>query len=258
MNTWLLYQTLSCRIHARSGLLPAGRRLRVPRSAPGRAGAVPRAARADARAPAALRRPAVRRGRRAALVARAVGARAAVALFGRSAVAALRGRDLRAAHRRGRGARRAVPFLDWCAAAGRRPRVLRPAADRPRDRHALRTLRAGHRQSEHGRRARTAALRLGRLERRDEPRRGAGPRREHVARLLPLRRPAATSPSSATNGSRPGWRPAIAARRRGWRPASRRPGTASGSGAATTTTARRSDPPHNDECRIDRSPSRGR
>ncbi len=58
-------------------LLPARRRVRLPRSAPGRAGVVHGAARPDPRPPVALRRPAVRRGRRPALVARAVGARAA-------------------------------------------------------------------------------------------------------------------------------------------------------------------------------------
>ncbi len=37
VNRWLLYQTLSCRIWARSGPSSAGRRVRVPRPAPGRA-----------------------------------------------------------------------------------------------------------------------------------------------------------------------------------------------------------------------------
>ncbi len=52
-------------------LLPAGRRVRLPRSAAGRDGAAAGAARPRARAPPARRRPAVRRGRRPALVARA-------------------------------------------------------------------------------------------------------------------------------------------------------------------------------------------
>ena len=69
-------------------LLPAGRRVRLPRSAAGRDGAVARAARPRARAPAARRRPAVRRRRRAALVARAERPRTAHPLLRRPALAA--------------------------------------------------------------------------------------------------------------------------------------------------------------------------
>src|SRR5690606_8024858 len=53
------------------GLLPGERRLRLPRPAPGRHGAVLRRTRRDAPPPAARRLPAVPRRRRAALVAAA-------------------------------------------------------------------------------------------------------------------------------------------------------------------------------------------
>ena len=58
-----------------------------------------------------------------------------------------------------------------------------------RGRHAVRTLRAGDRQGPHHRRARPAAHRQRRLERRHEPRRAGRPRRKHVAGLLPSQRP---------------------------------------------------------------------
>ena len=102
---------------AATGLLPAGRRLRLPRSAPGRAGALSRPARRDARASAAGGRPAVRRRRRAALVARAVGPRPALALLGRSAVAALCGRaSTCGTPATTRCCDERVPFLDGAAA----------------------------------------------------------------------------------------------------------------------------------------------
>ena len=66
----------------------ARRRVRLPRSAAGRAGAAVRAAGSVPRAPAAGRLAAVRRGRRAALVASAERPRNANALLRRSAVAA--------------------------------------------------------------------------------------------------------------------------------------------------------------------------
>ncbi len=71
-------------------ILPARRRLRLPRPAAGRDGARARAPRSLPRAPAALRRPAVRRGRRPALVARAHRPRRAHPVLRRPAVAALR------------------------------------------------------------------------------------------------------------------------------------------------------------------------
>ena len=86
--------------------LSARRRIRLPRSAAGRAGAAPRAPGSVPRAPAAGGVPAVRGGRRPALVASADRARDTHALLGRSALAAVRRCRVRRAHRRRLGARR--------------------------------------------------------------------------------------------------------------------------------------------------------
>ena len=56
MNRWLIYQSLTCRIWSARRLLPARRRLRVPRSAAGRAVAAACRAAARARAHPARRR----------------------------------------------------------------------------------------------------------------------------------------------------------------------------------------------------------
>ena len=108
-------------------------------------------------------------------------------------VGALRPRDRRrGGPRRGR----AVPRG---AAARRRTRrevygVPRESAERGL---ALRALRPRHRQGPDRRRPRPAAHRQRRLERRHEPRRRRGARREHLARLLPPRRARASSRRSA-------------------------------------------------------------
>ena len=114
-------------------LLPAGRRVRLSRSAAGRHGAAADAAGPRAGASAARGRPAVRRRRRPALVARAERPRPAVALLGRSAVAAVRGGRVRPHdRRRGRSRRaRAVPRGAAARAGARRTRTA-SRARRPR------------------------------------------------------------------------------------------------------------------------------
>ena len=113
-------------------------------------------------------------------------------------------------------------------------------------------------QGQHQRRPRPAALRHRRLERRHEPGRRAGPGREHLARLLPARR-ADRVRRDLRHPPRPApGRRATAPTPPGWRRASRRRGTASGSAAATTTTARRSARPTTTNAGSTRSPSRGR
>ena len=111
-------------------LLPAGRRVRLPRPAAGRDGAALRRARTGARAHPPRGGPAVRRRRRAALVARTDRPRTAEPMLRRSALAAVRGRRVRARHRRHGLLDEHVPFLDGAAASRRRGRGLRPAVGR--------------------------------------------------------------------------------------------------------------------------------
>ena len=90
-------------------LLPVGRRLRLPRPVAGRDGALARRAARCCASISALRRAPVPRGRRAALVAPAVGPRRAHAFLRRLPVAAAGDLPLRRRHRRYRRARRAHP-----------------------------------------------------------------------------------------------------------------------------------------------------
>jgi cyclic beta-1,2-glucan synthetase len=170
-------------------LLPGGRRLRLPRSAAGRAGAGGDAARPHPRASAARGGSAVRGGRRPALVEPEQRRGHSHALLGRSALAAVRRRRVRAADRGPRRARRggAVP-------RGARPRSggeggLRHPGGRERNWHALRALSPRRRSWAHRRGARAAAHRQLRLERRLRQRRPGRARGEHLRRLAAPRRP---------------------------------------------------------------------
>src|SRR6185503_4871047 len=107
--------------------LPARWRLRIPRPVAGCAVVALFAAGPLSRTSPARRLAAVRRGRRAALVAPAERTRHSHALFGRPALAAVRRGDLRRTHRRPGGARRAHPVSRGTAAHGGPARGVRPA-----------------------------------------------------------------------------------------------------------------------------------
>ncbi len=168
-------------------VLPVGRRVRIPRPAAGRHGARACRARAGARAPGALRGPPVRRRRRPALVASAVGPRRAHALLGRLPVAAVRDRALRQRHRRRRRAGRGRRRSSRTAPSTRRTTRTTTCRAVPRIGQRLRALRARDPERPALRRARLAADGLRRLERRHEPRRDQGHGRKRVARVLPVR-----------------------------------------------------------------------
>ena len=177
MNRWLLYQALSCRAVGALGLLPAGRRVRLPRPAPGRHGARLRAARTSRASTCCAPRarqfvegdvqhwwhPSRRPGH-------------AHALLRRPAVAAVRGRALRRdAPATRASSTRSSPFLEappLDAGASTRPTTSRGVAPSAASlyEHCVARDRARH----HRRRARPAADRQRRLERRDEPRRRRG------------------------------------------------------------------------------------
>ena len=115
VNGWLGYQTCQLPALGPHGVLPVGRRLRLPRPVAGRARAAAPVARPRAPADRAARRPPVRRGRRAALVAPAPEPRHPHALRRRPAVAAVSRGPLR----------RARPATTPCCAS-RRPTCVAP------------------------------------------------------------------------------------------------------------------------------------
>ncbi len=123
------------------GVLPVGRRLRVPRPAPGRHGPGPRRARDHPRAHPARGLAPVPRGRRPALVASAGGPRHPHADLRRPGLAAVRRRLLHRRHRRRGDPRRAGPLPEGAAAQARAGGRLRPGSRRRPARPALRALR---------------------------------------------------------------------------------------------------------------------
>ena len=92
-----------------------------------------------------------------------------------------------------------VPFLEAPPFRPESPRRTGFRPSRPR-RHALRARAPGHRSRAHRRRARPAADRQLRLERRLQQRRPRRARREHLRRLVPPRRPGRVR--SAVRGAR--------------------------------------------------------
>ena len=152
-----------------------------------------------------------------------------------------------------------VPFLEGPSlAAGEHDSFFQPI-DLRRDRHAVRALRPRPRPKPRGRRPWPAADRHRRLERRHEPRRRARAGRERLARLVPVRG-ALGLRSPRRRAPRDGRAPRHGARtpprcRRRW---SARPGTATGTGAPTSTTARRSARRRTTNAGSTPSPSPGR
>ena len=126
-------------------VLSVERRVRLPRSVAGRARAHARGAAPRAQSHHPRRVPAVRRGRRPALVARTGRAGCANEVLGRSPVAGLRDAAVHARDRGHRRPRRGRALPRSPSAQARRARGVREAHDLEAISVALRTLRARHR-----------------------------------------------------------------------------------------------------------------
>jgi cyclic beta-1,2-glucan synthetase len=219
-------------------LLPVRRRLRLPRPVAGHHGAGPCDAVARPRATAPLRRAPVHQGRRAALVAPAQWPGRAHPFFRRLSVAALCRLPLCAGDRRHRRARRVHPFPGRPRAVCGRGGLLRPAATLARSGQPLRALRARPQARPALRRPSIAADGLRRLERRHESRRQGRPG-ESVWLAWFLLENLELFAGLARDRNDRNLPSCAQARRRNCAATSRpRPGTAPGTGAPTSTTAR--------------------
>ncbi len=175
-------------------LLSVERRVRFPRPASGRAGAHAHAAGPHPRAhPAGCRAP-VRGGGRAALVERPGWSGHSHALLRRPSLAPLRGGRVRQGHWRPRRPRGAGALPRGARGSARRARGVRDPGRLARDGNAVRARHEGRGPGAHGRRARPAAHRELRLERRLQPRRPRRTWRERVRRLVSPRRPGGLCP----------------------------------------------------------------
>ena len=177
------------------GALPVGGGLRLPRPAPGRHGPGLRSARRDA----GRRSSARRRGSSPRATCSTGGTLPPGAGSGPGSPTTSSGFPWSSAHyvtTTGDAAILDEPCaVPGGARAGSRPGgQLRPAGGLGRDRPALRPLRAGAGARDAAGPARPAADGHRRLERRHEPRRRRGPRRERLARLVPADDPRPVRP----------------------------------------------------------------
>ena len=256
LNRWLLYQTLACRVWARTALLPGERRVRLPRPAAGRAWRSPSS------------RPDLTRAHILRAAARQFVEGDVQHWWHEPAGRGVRTRisdDLLWLPYVGEPLRRRspataavlderVPFLEGRAARGRAAGVvLRAARLGASGRRSTSTARARIDRSLGVGRARSAAHGHRRLERRHEPRRRRGQGGERLARVVPARGPRRRGRRSRRPAARraraDAWAARAAALTGGGR--ARRLGRRAGTGARTSTTARRSARPRSDACAID-------